>query len=604
MNAANVDPITLEIIRNRLEFMANAMQRTLLRSAVSVILKEGEDGSCGIMWPNGDTVAQAAGCPIHLTVMPDAVRAVTAWFALGDMCEGDAYILNDPYNGGTHLPDILMVMPVFHDGHVVAFSVALAHQEDIGGIEPGSMSANGNELFQEGLVIPPSPWLHRGQPVATTRNFIRYNVRLPDTVMGDMEAQRSACALGARSYLEMIDAFGFETVQGAIKLLFRQAEERVSARIETIPDGTYEFVDYAESHLPAGERIPVHCAVTVAGRSIMVDFAGTGAQQTGPINVNLSGATASVHALLRGLTDPHAPLNEGAVRPIAVQAPPGCLFNPQRPAPIALRAQVSQRAGDAVLGALTRAMPERMVAASHGGNHVISFGGVDAAGRRYGSTDLTAGGLGAGPNADGIDHLEYGFSNCRTPPAESWEANYPIEIVQDTPIVDSGGAGAHRGGLGVRREFKVLKGPVYSCHRAERFNSSPWGVLGGLPGRRARASIRRADGRIEAVHAKQVLALQSGDSVVIETAGGGGFGDPLTRAPERVLDDVLDRKISIDGAREQYGVVIDAATESLDEQATAALRAQQRCARGRIDWVIDRGSDGRVGAAMHPRNAR
>ena len=594
MHAGELDPVTLEILRNRLETIADAMQHTLLRSAVSVILKEGEDGSSGLFLPNGETIAQACACPIHLTVMPQAVRAVTAWFPLAGMEKGDAYVLNDPYNGGTHLPDILMVVPVVVDGRVVAFAVALGHQEDVGGIDPGSMSANARELYQEGLVIPPSPWLRGGVPVATTQAFVRYNVRLPDTVMGDLAAELAACMLGARHFERLIDDYGQEPVDTAIAALFDQAEARVRRGIGAIPDGTYRFVDYAESHRADRERLPVHCAVTVAGTDVHVDFTGTAPQQDGPINVNLAGTTSAVHTILRGLTDPDAPLNEGAVRPITVTAPPGCLLAAQRPAAIALRAQVSQRPGDAVLGALSLAVPTPLIAASHGGNQVISFGGIDEQGERFGSTDLTAGGLGARWNQDGIDHIEYGFSNCQTPPAEAWEAHYPIMVVEDTPIVDSGGAGRFRGGLGVRRAFRILHGPVASCHRAERFNSSPWGVKGGAPGRRARAYVIRAGGEVEPVHAKQVLVLEADDVVVIETAGGGGYGDPLTRPPERVALDVADRKISAEAAAEQYGVRVLDDGCGFDAEATAALRARLAAARGPIDWTLDRGPDGRL----------
>lgn len=597
MRKRELDVVTLEIIRNRLEVIADAMQHTLLRSAVSVILKEGEDGSCGLFLPNGDTIAQACGCPIHLTVMPEAIRAVTTWFPLAEMRPGNAYIVNDPYNGGTHLPDILMVVPVFDSGRVIGFSVALGHQEDIGGIDAGSMSANGRELYHEGLVIPPSPWLSEGRYVEITRNFIRFNVRLPETVLGDLEAEYAACALGVRQFEELVGDYGHALIERAVDRLFEQAEERTRHGIAAIPDGRYEFVDWAENHRPDGERLPVRCAVTVAGSDIHVDFAGTAPQQDGPINVNLAGATSGVHTILRGLTDADAPLNAGAVRPITVTAPEACLMNAQRPAPIALRAQVSQRASDCVLGALSLAMATPPIAASHGGNHVISFGGLNRDGTRYGSTDLTAGGLGARPDKDGVDHIEYGFSNCQTPPAESWEAHYPIMIVEDTPITDSGGAGKYRGGLGVRRTFKVLIGPVKSCHRAERFSSSPWGVRGGQSGRRARAHIERTDGTIEPVHAKQVLTLEEGDTVVLETAGGGGYGDPLERDPKAVRADVLDRKVSLEAAREIYGVVLTGDPVAVDYSRTTQKRARLAEMRGPIIWTLDRGKDGRVGFA-------
>jgi N-methylhydantoinase B len=301
-----------------------------------------------------------------------------------------------------------------------------------------------------------------------------------------------------------------------------------------------------------------------------------------------------VHTILRGLTDADAPLNEGAVRPIAVTAPEACLMNARRPAPIALRAQVSQRAADCVLGALSLALETPPIAGSHGGNQVISFGGVNRDGTLYGSTDLTAGGLGARADKDGVDHIEYGFSNCQTPPAESWEAHYPIMIVEDRPITNSGGAGRYRGGLGVRRAFKVLSGPVTSCHRAERFSSSPWGVRGGLPGRRARAHVLRAGGGVEPVHAKQVFTLEEGDTVVLETAGGGGYGDPLEREPESVCADVLDRKVSPEVACEIYGVVLVGEPVAVDEEATRRQRARLADARGPISWTLDRGDDGRL----------
>jgi N-methylhydantoinase B len=591
------DPVTLEIIRNRLETIADAMQNTLLRSAVSVILKEGEDGSSGLVTREGEMMAQACSNPIHLTVMPTAVKAVCAKYPIDKMVPGDVFIVNDPYNGGTHLPDILMVMPVFADGKdggaLWAFSVSLGHHEDVGGIDPGSMSARATELNQEGLVIPPSPWLRGYEPDTTTRDFVRYNTRTPEIVLGDLDAQLATCYLGARSLNECVREFGLETMQAAVGHLFAQAERAIRTHIKTIPDGEYTFVDYAESLTPGIDRLEVHTKVTVSGSDIHVDFTGTAPQQPAPTNVNLAGAQSAVHTIIRGLTDPDAPLNDGAIRPITVTAPEGCMFNPRRPAAIALRYQVSNRANCSVLGALSKVIPERVIAASHGGNHVISFGGTNWDGTRYGSSDLIAGGLGARPEKDGIDHIEHGGANCQMPPAEAWENHHPIEIVEHTPIVDSGGAGKTRGGLGVRRTHKILKGPVVSCHRAERYNSVPWGVLGGLPGSAGRAWIERADGTIETVHAKQVIELQTGDAIVRETSGGGGYGDPLDRDPILVARDVQDRKVSREAALRDYGVVLDDLDEPVAE-ATRERREHLAAARGPITWTLDRGSDGKV----------
>jgi len=332
--------------------------------------------------------------------------------------------------------------------------------------------------------------------------------------------------------------------------------------------------------------------VEVSGSRITVDFTGTAEQQDGPINVNLAGTESGAHATIKGLTDPDVPLNEGAVRAIRVVAPEGSLFNPTRPAPIALRGQICQRAYDAVLGALVPALGEDAVACPSGGNMVTSFGGRDPGGELYGSSDLTTGGIGARSDSDGIDHIEHGFTNVQTPPVEAWESRYPIRVLEHELRIDSGGAGKFRGGLGVRRSFEILHGPVRSCHRHDRATSSPWGIFGGKPGARWRSYIRRASGEVEELHSKEVIELGTGDVLVRETGGGGGWGDPLERDPQRVLEDVLDRKVSMQAARDEYGVVLGRDGLSFDEAATVALRRKMTDERGPATWTFDRGKDG------------
>ena len=588
----NLDPITIEIIRNRLDAIANSMQHTLLRSAVAVIVKEGEDGSSGLFKIDGDTISQACSCPIHLTAMRPAVRAVIEAYPLDTMQPGDSYILNDPYNGGSHLPDIIMVAPIFYEDGIVAFSAVLAHQEDIGGQEPGSMSANTSELYQEGLIIPPIPWMRAGKPVKASHDIVRYNVRLPKVVLGDLEAQYSACRIGVRGYQEMAASIGIDTINASMDYLFHQAEMRMRSKIAEMPDGVYPFEDWVDSHKPSRDRIKVKCTVTIDGDHVTVDYSGSAPQQDGPINVNLAGAESGAHATMKGLTDPDMPLNEGAVRPITVVAEEGSLYNPQRPAAIALRGQISQRAYDAVLGALVPAIGDKAVACPSGGNMVTSFGGVDEDGHPFGSTDLTTGGIGARPDSDGIDHIEHGFTNVQTPPVEAWEAGYPLRVVQHELRLDSGGAGRYRGGLGVVRAFEVLRGPIRLCHRHDRSRSQAWGIYGGKAGAAWGSYIIRADGTRENLHSKQVFELQTGDVFYRFTGGGGGYGDPLERDPQRVLADVLDRKVSAESAREDYGVVLSADRLALEENATAALRAELAAERGPITWTYDRGGDG------------
>lgn len=592
----NVDPITIEVVRNRLESIANAMQYTLLRSAVAVIVKEGEDCSCGIFKPNGETITQARACPIHLTTMRPGIGVITKEFPLEDMRPGDTFILNDPYQGGGHLPDILMAAPIFVKGRdlPVAFAGALSHHEDVGGQEPGSMSANTTELYQEGLIIPPVPWMQEGKLVKTSVDFIRYNVRIPDTVLGDLEAQLAACMVGVRGFEEMAETMGFNTVDASIDILFDQAETRMRSELSKLEDGTYEFEDWVDNKSRDLPRLPIKCRVDVKGSDIHVDFAGTAPQQPAPVNVNLAGTESGAHTTIKGMTDPNLPLNEGAVKPITVSAPEGSLFNPLRPAPVALRGQIAQRAYDVVQGALIQAISSKeAVAAPSAGNMVTSFSGRDDAGDIYGSSDLTTGGTGGRSDSDGLDHMEHGFTNVQTTPTEAWENRYPIRVRDHELRVDSGGPGKFRGGLGIRRSFEILNGPVRSCHRHDRSLSSSWGIYGGKPGARWRSYIERVDGSIKRLHSKEVIELQTGDIFVRETGGGGGYGDPLERDPQMVLDDVLDRKVSERSAKEDYGVVLCADGFQIDEAATRELRSKLAKERGPIEWLYDFGEDGK-----------
>ena len=592
-----VDPITIEVIRNRLESIANAMQYTLLRSAVAVIVKEGEDCSCGIFKPNGETITQARACPIHLTTMRPGIGKITQDFPLEEMKPGDTFILNDPYQGGGHLPDILMAAPIFVEGRdlPVAFAGALSHHEDVGGQEPGSMSANTTELFQEGLIIPPVPWMEEGRPVKTSFDFVRYNVRIPNIVLGDLEAQSSACSVGVRGFQEMVHDMGFDTVDASIDILFDQAEARMRAELSRLKDGVYEFEDWVDNKSRDLPRLRVKCRVEITGSDICVDFSGTAPQQSAPINVNLAGTESGAHTTIKGMTDPNLPLNEGAVKPIAVIAPEGSLFNPLRPAPVALRGQIAQRAYDVVQGALIKAVsPEEAVACPSGGNMVTSFSGLDEKCEIFGSSDLTTGGIGARSDCDGLDHMEHGFTNVQTTPSEAWETRYPIRVRDHELRTDSGGPGKYRGGLGIRRSFEILKGPVRCCHRHDRSLSSSWGIFGGRPGARWRSYIERADGTVEQLHSKEVIELEIGDIFVRETGGGGGYGDPLERDPQLVVDDVLDRKVSKRSAGEDYGVVLSDDGFGFDEALTMEKRRRMAEKRGPVDWTFDFGEDGRL----------
>ncbi|GIK82880.1 MAG: hydantoinase B/oxoprolinase [Alphaproteobacteria bacterium] len=585
------DPVTLELVRNRLDAIARQMQVTLLRSATSLIVREGEDGSTGLFNAEGEMISQGMASMLHLAVMGPAIRSVLARFPAASMGPGDVYIVNDPYDGGTHLPDIILIGPIFHDRELVGFSVALAHHEDVGGMAPGSMPADSTEVYQEGLIIPPD-WLYRGcEPNNTLFSMLKRNVRLPDVVMGDLSAQLSALKFGVREFSAMLDYFSPSVALAAIDRLLAMAERGMRAEIAKLVDGVYTFEDWIDDHVAGGRRI-IRCTMTKRDSNLKFDFAGTDPQFDRPFNINKWGAASAVYTQVRSILAPDLPGNHGPHRPIEIVSPEASLVNPVHPAPIALRAQTAKRIVDVVHGLMVAATRAKIPSPSGGALAVFSFGGHREDGSRFGCSDLLVCGAGARPEKDGLDATTTDIANCQIVPAEAFERHYPIRVLKSELIRDSGGAGQFRGGLGLRREYEILRGPVVTCYRSERHMSDPWGLYGGAPGARHRAFVRRADGSLESVKTRQILELHTGDALIVETGGGGGSGDPLARDPEMVAADVLNGKVSIAAAREAYGVVL-ADGGTVDRDSTSQVRSAMSTARGEIAWVFDRGADGR-----------
>ena len=583
-----IDPITLEVLRNRLDTIAAEMQFTLLRSAYSVILKEGEDCSAAIFNLRGEIVAQSTALPQHMGAFIPALARIMAEFPPEGMREGDLYTMNDPHDGGTHLPDLIVAAPVLVDGRAVAFTVCLAHQEDIGGKVPGSMPTDSTEIWQEGLIIPPLKLHDAGAPNRTLIRMLERNVRLPRQVLGDIGAQVSAVTVGRDRLLELIRAEGAETVLAYMDHLLDYAERRTRTRIAAIPDGVYRFTDYMDNDgIALDRRVPIAVTITVAGSDATVDYAGTHPQVPGPINAPLSGAQASAYFAFRCVTDPGIPNNHGCYRPLRVLAPRGSLLNPEPGAPVAIRAHTLKRAADTVLGALVQAVPQRVPAAPAGSISCVSFGGVRADGSRFGLSDLTAGGAGARPGIDGIEALDTDVSNCMNVPAEAIELDYPLRVLHYRLRQDGGGPGRHRGGTGIDRALVVTEGEIVASYRSERHYTQPWGLYGGRAAPCWQTEVRRADGRVETVPSKARLVLRAGDVLRVLSGGGGGHGDPYARDPAAVLEDVLDGKVSIAAARERYGVAI--ADGSVDEAATRRLRGERRSDTA-SNVIYDRGN--------------
>lgn len=549
-----LDPITVEVVRHKLEGIANEMQSTLLRSSFSPIVKEGLDASASIFTPDGTTLAQSCSIPIHLATLIPAVAEVLKRFPVDTMREGDTFTLNDPYTGGTHLPDIAVIMPVFHRDKVIALSGAMTHHQDVGGMAAGSVPTNATEIYQEGLRIPPLKLRDRGVYNETFVQLLRQNVRIPDTVMGDLHAQVAACTVAARRLGEVAERYGHNQLAAIFDELLLRSETMTRKAIQAIPEGIYRCVDYLDNDgIDLDKPIRIEVAAIVKNGTITFDFEGTSPQVRGPLNCVPSGSLAAACFAVRALTDPRIPTNGGCFRPVALRLPKGSIVNPEEPAPVNARTSTIKRITTCMIGALAPVLPDKVPASSAGELLVMAFGGKRTDGLRYVVGELIAGGSGAGKDCDGVDVIETDATNCMNLPVEAMEMEAPIRVHRVALRRDSGGAGKFRGGLGVVREYEILEGEVSFSHRGERHFSAAAGLAGGGEGAKARSLIRRADGRVEEIPSKIVTTLRKGDRVVVETAGGGGYGDPRERPGRRVDADVRDGKVSPEMARSLYG---------------------------------------------------
>lgn len=547
-----VDPITTEVIRNKLEGIANEMELTLLKSSFSPIVKEGLDTSASLFTVRAETLAQACAIPVHLATLIPTIHSMLQRYPLETMKEGDAYILNDPYCGGTHLPDIAIMTPVFHLGKVIAMSATMTHHGDVGGYSPGSLPTNSTEIYQEGLRIPPLKFREAGVYNDTLVAMLRQNSRLPDTLMGDLNAQLAACNVGARRLQELADIYGTDLLMAIFDELLDRSEIMTREALRRIPEGTYRYVDTMDNDgIELDKQLRVEVAVTVRDGTIEFDLAGTSPQVKGPMNCVPSGSRAAAYYAVRVLTDPTIPTNGGCFRPVSLKLPEGSLANPIEPAPVNARTSTIKRIATSMVSALAEILPDRIAAPAAGTLLVVAFGGMNADGKRYIVGELIAGGSGAGEGLDGVDVVDTDASNCMNLPAEALEMEAPIRLHRVELRRDSGGAGEFRGGLGVVREYEILADNVTFTHRGERHFSAAPGLMGGKQGASARSVIRRADGAEEVIPSKALTVLNKGDRVVVETPGGGGYGKPGDR--KSVAEDVANGKISAEAARTQYG---------------------------------------------------
>lgn len=569
----NIDPITFAVLKNAMDSIVDEIAYTVVRTARSEIVKDVMDYSAALCDRQGRMVAQAKTIALHLGAVPEAMAAVLAKYG-DDLHPGDAVILNDPYRGGMHLPDIFMFVPIFHGAELQGFSVVICHHTDVGGRVAGSNASDSTEIYQEGLRIPVMKLYERGVLNETLSGLIEINVRVPDRVLGDLYAQYAACQVGIREIGKLCERHGAEKLQDYMSALLDYAENMTREEIRSWPKGTFHFIDHIDDDGMGSGAIPIEVAITVGEDSIIVDYAGSSDQVRGAINATRSYTNSCTYLSVRCALKGDVPNNAGVFRCIEIRVPEGSVLNPQSPAPVAARALTGYRICDAMFGALAQIVPDRIPAAGEGGNTVVCIAGLRPNREPFIIVDMVCGAWGGRPDRDGIEAITNPSQNLSNTPIEILEAQHPVRVESYALIEDSCGAGENRGGLGVRRSYRLLAPVAEMQLRSDRMKFSPYGLNGGGAGQPTRNTLVEGSSSRQ-LPSKVTMPIEEGMLLVHEQAGGGGFGDPLRRHPDRVAHDVWNQKISADYARRNHGVVV-AATGEVDRSATETLRQRMR----------------------------
>lgn len=551
-----LNAIELELIANGLRSVVDEAFVALMKTAYSTNIKERHDHSTCIMDLDGRVIVQAAmSIPVHIASMTGLVSFVLQRYG-DDIHPGDIFIANDPHTaGGTHLPDINMAAPVFHDGRIVAFFCNIAHHADIGGMAPGSMAGGMKEIYQEGLRVPVVRLYSKGDLNEELFSLILLNVRVPRERRGDYYAQVSASRLGERRLGELLDRYGAKMIATAFDGIVSTSERRLRRAVSELPDGVYRFEDAMDDDGVATQDIVMRLEVTKSGNRIRFDFTGTDPQVAGNINTTLNATVSGVAFALKALLDPDSPNNQGILDVCETIAPAGCFLNAVAPAPVAARANTCQRVIDVVIGALAPAVPERATGAGNGANTTAVFAGINPAdGEPYVYLETLGGGAGGRAFSDGKDGVQVGITNTSNLPVEAIEREYPLLVEEYGLVPGTGGAGRYRGGLGLRRVIRPLHDGCIFNGVGERFRLSPWGVFGGGEGARGRFVLRTDDGRETPLPTKpDEVAVARDQCIVVETPGAGGYGDPSERTAEQLDEDLASGKFDTDTVFSLYG---------------------------------------------------
>lgn len=558
MSSRPIDPVILEISRSRWQGIAEEMCAVLVRASYSTNIKDRRDCSAAIALTTGEVLAQAeVGTPLHLGIMPAVIRSVLVEFPLETFEPGDMVITNLPYpEGPGHLPDLSMVSVIFDNREPIALAATTAHHVDMGGYAPGSMPLGVTEIYQEGLQIPPTRIIHRDLIDEPLLRLIDQNVRTRLEVRGDLLAQYAAAKIGEAQVAELIERNDRDEVAQYMSAVVDYAERRMRAGIADLPDGDYAFEDFLDDDGISGDPVRIAVAVRVRGDELTADFTGTAGQVLGPLNARISAAEACVYYVAKAVIDPDLPTCAGAYRPIHVIAPEGTILNARYPAAIGnANILTDQRVVDVLMGALHKVVPDQVCAACSGEMNLLNIGGLDpSTGEYYNYVETYAGGQGACVNLDGEDGVHTHLTNTRNAPVEVIERTYPLEVVRYGLIPDTEGPGRYRGGCGMMRELCCLGDRTTVSIGADRRTIRPWGIDNQERAGGAHCIVTSRDGVQRQLPTKVHTELKLGDTLRIETPGGGGWGDPRERNRESLAEDVAEGLIGAERAATIYGL--------------------------------------------------
>lgn len=537
-----LDPIAAELVAAALVYASEEMGIAVRDAAYSPNIKERLDHSCALFDARGQLVAQAEHIPVHLGSLPWGLRRTLAWLAergraLGP---GEMVVVNDPYLSGTHLNDVTLLRGIFFEGHLIGYAANKAHHTDVGGSAPGSMPPDARDLFAEGCVIPPTVLVRDDRIVTETVELMQSNSRTPKARAGDLRAQIAGNFVGERRFLELARRYGMDVVDASLAKALSDGERRTRAALRELPDGAIEHEDVMEDE--RGEpSIVLRLRLEKRGDALELDYAGTAPQREMPLNAVYGVTLSGVFYAVRAVTGSHIPMNDGSFRPITVRVPEGTLLNPRRPAPVSAgNVETSMRNADLVLGAFARLAPGRIPAQSGGSMNNVLIGGIDRSGRSWAFYETNGCGMGARPSADGIDAIHAHMTNTLNTPIEAIERDLPLRISAYEFAPQSSGAGRFRGGAGLVRAFTLTDGSATASVLAERHAVRPSGTQGGGDGACGSHTLRKANGETSALAAKTSVRLEAGDTIVVTTAGGGGYGDPTERTSEARRRDERD----------------------------------------------------------------